>query len=111
MPQTYKLYKHLDGRLRQLGIEHRDLAYALNLSEAAMSHRFTGRTAWSLDEMYKTLDICRAGPKELHLYFPRDGRDFLAANAAQKESRSLFFPQGDKESSKNQPTKTGGDSG
>lgn len=67
-------YCYLDGRLRQLGIEHRDLAYALDLSPSAISHRFTGKTPWSMTEMYKTLDICRAQPEELHLYFPRDGR-------------------------------------
>ena len=67
-------YSYLSGRLRQLGLGHGDLAYALHLSPQAISHRFTGKTAWSLDEMYRILDICRAQPEELHLYFPRDGR-------------------------------------
>lgn len=83
MPMTYKLYKFLDGRLRQLGVQHHDLAYALNLSDAAMSGRFTGRTPWRLDEMYKVLDVCRAQPNELHVYFPRDGKDFLAESQTQ----------------------------
>ena len=69
-----KRYNYLSGRLRQLGIEHRDLAYALGLSPQAVSHRFTGKTDWSLNEMYRTLDVCRAQPEDLHLYFPRDGR-------------------------------------
>ena len=69
-----RLYAYLAGRLRQLGIARRDFAYAMGLSEQAISHRFTGRTPWHLDEMYRALDICRAQPEELHLYFPRDGR-------------------------------------
>ena len=69
-----KKYLYLSGRLRQLGMDRGDLAHALDMSPQAISHRFTGRTAWNVDEMYRTLDICRAQPEELHLYFPRDGR-------------------------------------
>ena len=47
---------------------------AMGLSEASISHRFRGRTPWSIDEMYQLLDICRAQPEELHIYFPRGGK-------------------------------------
>lgn len=64
------MYRYLSGRLRQLGIRQTDLAKAIGLSEASISHRFRGRTPWSIDEMYQILSICRAQPEELHIYFP-----------------------------------------
>ena len=68
------MYRYLSGRLRQLGIRQTDLAKAMGLSEASISHRFRGRTPWSIDEMYHLLDICRAQPEELHIDFPRGGK-------------------------------------
>lgn len=29
-----------------------------------------GKTAWSIDEMYRAPEICRTRPEELHIYFP-----------------------------------------
>ena len=68
-----KMYSYLAGRLRQLGISQEDLGYVLNLKTGAISHRMTGRTAWNIDEMYKVLDVIRAQPEELHIYFPPKG--------------------------------------
>ena len=51
------MYRYLSGRLRQLGIRQTDLAKAIGLSEASISHRFRGRTPWSIDEMYQILGI------------------------------------------------------
>lgn len=67
-------YSYLSGRLRQLELTQTDVGKTLGLSQTAISQRFNGRTSWSSDEMYKILDLCRARPEELHLYFPRDGR-------------------------------------
>lgn len=63
-------YRFLSGRLRQLGLRQSDLGAALGLAEASVSHRMCGRSPWTLDEMYKTLEVCRAQPEELHVYFP-----------------------------------------
>ena len=68
-----KYYRHLSGRLRELGMTHSDLGYALGLSHTAISRRFAGRTPWTIDEMYRVLEICRAKPEELHVYFPPIG--------------------------------------
>lgn len=65
------MYEYLAGRLKQLGIRQQDLAGPLGMNVSSVSHRFTGRTPWSVDEMYKLMDICRADPSELHIYFPR----------------------------------------
>ena len=64
------MHRYLSGRLRQLGIRQMDLAKELGISEASVSHRFRGRVPWTIDEMYQLLDICRAQPEEMHLYFP-----------------------------------------
>lgn len=69
----YKRYRYLHGRMEQLGIDQRDLAYALHISPGAVSHRMRGITQWGVEEMYCVLDVCRAQPEELHLYFPREG--------------------------------------
>ena len=67
------MYRYLAGRLKQLGILQEDLGCALGLCGTAISHRMTGRTAWNVEEMYKVLEICRAQPEELHIYFPPKG--------------------------------------
>lgn len=69
-----KKYSYLAGRLRQLELTQDDVARKLGIQQPAVSRRFNGRTPWTSDEMYQILDICRAKPEELHLYFPRDGR-------------------------------------
>lgn len=43
-----KYYRHLSGRLRELGMNHSDLGYALGLSHTAISRRFAGRTPWTI---------------------------------------------------------------
>lgn len=67
------MYRYLSGRLKQLGITQSDLAKKFGLTQASISHRFSGRVSWSLDEMYRIMDICQAPPEELHIYFPRGG--------------------------------------
>lgn len=67
------LYRYLAGRLRQLGLQQSDIGRELDLCQTAVSHRFNGRTPWTVDEMYKVLDLIDAAPEELHVYFPRGG--------------------------------------
>lgn len=80
------LYAHLRGRLRQLKFTQTDLAQVLGLQQSAVSKRFNGCTQWTSKEMYHVLDLCRAQPEELHLYFPRDGK---AASDSPSKSDSL----------------------
>ena len=67
------MYRYLSGRLRQLGIRQQDLAERWGSPQASVSHRFCGKVPWNIEEMYELLDICKAPPEELHLYFPRGG--------------------------------------
>ena len=68
------LYGRLASRLRELGLSQSDLAYALGLSPTAISLRMSGKIAWDIREMYRTLEVCRAKPDELHLDFPDPNR-------------------------------------
>ena len=63
-------YGKLSARLRELGLSHTDLAYALCLSPGAISQRMQGNTAWNIEEMYRTMELCRISPEEMHIYFP-----------------------------------------
>lgn len=65
------MYNYLSGRLRQLGLCQDDLKGPLGMSRSAISRRFTGAIPWSVDEIYKILEICRATPGEFPLYFPQ----------------------------------------
>ena len=69
-----KRYSYLSGRLRQLELTQADVAKKIGVRQPAVSKRFNGSTQWTSEEMYLILDLCRAQPEELHLYFPRDGR-------------------------------------
>ncbi len=64
------MYRYLSGRLRQLGYDHEDLGRALGMSRSAISRRFTGAIPWTVDEVYKTLEFCRATVEEFPTYFP-----------------------------------------
>ena len=63
-------YGKLSARLRELGLSQTDLAYALRLSPGAISQRMQGNTAWNIEEMYRTMELCRISPEEMHIYFP-----------------------------------------
>ena len=67
------MYDYLAGRLRQMGINQSDLARRYDLTQASISKRFTGKVAWNVTEMYDLLDLCKAAPEEMHIYFPRMG--------------------------------------
>lgn len=67
------MYRYLSGRLRQLDIRQSDLGEMLGIGAPAISHRMTGRTPWTINEMYRVLDICQDMPDKLHIYFPKGG--------------------------------------
>lgn len=68
------LFSYLRGRLRQLDIDQVSLARRMGLKQPTVSNRLTGRTAWTIDEMYQVLEICEAPPEDLHIYFPKGGK-------------------------------------
>lgn len=69
-------YCFLYDRLRSLDLCQQDLADILHISHTAVSNRMTGKTPWDVNEMYRILELCRAKPEELHIYFPPTGGIF-----------------------------------
>lgn len=63
-------YGKLSARLRELGLTQNDLAYALNLSPGPVSQRMQATSPWNIEEMYRTMELCRISPEEMHIYFP-----------------------------------------
>ena len=85
------MYEYLSGRLKQLGVKQGDLAKRWNLSQAAISHRFCGKTPWTIDEMYDILEICYAQPEELHIFFPLKGIIFNKKDLPAVHNLPLFL--------------------
>lgn len=85
------MYQYLNGRLKQLGINQGDLANRWGLSQASISARFTGRVAWTIDEMYDLLSICHAMPEELHIYFPPKGTHFCGKSNSTVQKLPLYL--------------------
>ena len=67
------MYRYLHGRLWRLGIRQSDLGKILGICASSISHRMTGRTPWTIDEMYKILNLLDEPPDKLHVYFPSTG--------------------------------------
>lgn len=69
-----KRFNVMRARLQEYGIEQTDLAKKLGRSIAYLSHRYTGKDPWTLDEMYTILDLINEPYENLHKVFPRNGK-------------------------------------
>lgn len=69
------MFKKLRGKLKEIDIDQTYLAKFFDLSQASVSHRLTGKCAWTLTEMYSLMDIIKEPYEKLHEYFPKGGRD------------------------------------
>lgn len=68
------MYKQLHKALRARRITQLQISDELGICPMAVSHRFTGRTPWRLNEMYAVIDLIREPYDKLHEYFPKDGK-------------------------------------
>ena len=68
------MYYALHKALRARRLTQTQLADELGLCPMAVSHRFTGRTHWRLNEMYAIIELLGAPVEKLHEYFPKDGK-------------------------------------
>lgn len=66
-------YLKLRGLMAQNDVDQRRLGLELGLTRQAVSQRFTNRTAWNLQEMYKVLDFFHISYDRLHEIFPKNG--------------------------------------
>jgi len=71
-----KPFKNLRIALMDQDKTMADLAVALDIKNPSnVSDRFVGRTDWKLDEMYTVLDFLDIPAEDMHIYFPRGGKD------------------------------------
>lgn len=73
-----KLQPHalLRARMYQLGADGKFMAKKLGIAAPTFSQRMTGRTPWSVDEMYDVMHILKIPVEQMHEFFPdmRKGR-------------------------------------
>ena len=70
-----RLYSKLRGLMREFGDTQDDVARALLLSRISVSNRLRGTAEWRLDEMYVLMDRYHVQHDQLHMVFPKDGRN------------------------------------
>ncbi len=68
-----KPYSKLRGRMAEMDIPNYALANFLNVSTAYVSSRMTNRYSWTIEEVYKIMDLLMIPQEELFEYFPKDG--------------------------------------
>ena len=67
------MFRKLRGALKEYDIDQTYLADKLNVCAMSISRKMTGRTPWTLPEMYAVLDLINVPCERLHEYFPRGG--------------------------------------
>lgn len=67
------MYRKLRGKLREMGIDQKYLAGFFGISQASVSHRFTGSVPWTIPEAYTIMNLIQEPCERLHEFFPRDG--------------------------------------
>lgn len=72
MAKPYRLLRDL---LKVKGVTEQMLARQLLLTQATVSRKMCGLSAWSIGEMWQIMSIIGAKDYRLHEIFPRDGKD------------------------------------
>lgn len=66
-------------KLRALMMDHgdtaKDAAAAVMLAESAFSHRLNNHQPWKIDEMYGLMDRYGVPYSNMHIIFPKMGRN------------------------------------
>ncbi len=71
--ENMKPYEVLREELRNRGYSAQDVAGWLELSPACASARMTGRTIWSIEEIYVVMDKLGLDYREIYHVFPPRG--------------------------------------
>ena len=69
-----RLFKKLRKAMLDADKNQADLALEMGVSEAYISHRFTGKYPWSQDDQYYIMDCLRIPYEDMYLYFPKQGK-------------------------------------
>lgn len=68
LPQRHK---ELRGKMVELGIDRKMLAYELGLCISTVDARFAGRRPWTIRECYKILNILGISKDQFDVFFPK----------------------------------------
>ena len=66
-------FEILRRKLAGAGIEQRDVAKRINRGEAHVSRCMNGKAQWTMDEMYKIMDMLNEPYENMQNLFPKDG--------------------------------------
>jgi hypothetical protein len=69
------LYKKLRAKLVECGMSHREFSLLIHRCHAYVSQRMTGQKAWDSDDIYAACAVLGIPYCEIHLYFPKDGKE------------------------------------
>lgn len=65
-----RTYDKLVTALREAGYTCQDAAKELLITYQTFSEKVCGKSSWTLDEIYKLLDMIGCSPEAMHHYFP-----------------------------------------
>jgi|GEM_PF-2971377 len=94
--QQQRRFARLRAELSAHRVSRENLARLLKHNNRGyVDQRFTGKSSWSLDEMYALMDLLSWPVEKMHELFPRDGYDSpnsasIAVTSSPKESRTEF---------------------
>ncbi len=75
MPKVTGKYQRLRSLLRERDISQDYLAELIGRSGPYISHCFSGRSQWQINEIWTIVKLCQIEPEDICKYFPPDGID------------------------------------
>jgi hypothetical protein len=69
------LYKKLRAKLVEIGMSQKEFSLLINRCHTYISERLNGSKPWDSDDIYATCDVLGIPHDQIHLYFPKDGKD------------------------------------
>ncbi len=72
-------YRYLRSILAKYAMTQKDLCIPTELSESAINQRFAGKQPWTLTQMYSVMDFLQIPYDQLHICFPADITEEVAA--------------------------------
>ena len=65
-----RTYDKLVTALREAGYTCQDAAKELLITYQTFSEKVCGKSSWTLDEIYRLLELMECSPAAMHIYFP-----------------------------------------
>lgn len=69
------MFRKLRTEMFANDVTQAELSEVLGVSQSYMTHRMTGRYAFTMEDVYKICDYLHIPYDEIPTYFPRDGKE------------------------------------